>query len=230
MTTEPLPKPEDYSTDDELGCASARRAGGRCPARYERAGGREPGDRIVACHLEAGHPGDHEEADTEVTWVSHPLDAELVERSDPPEDDRFTEGRVQALLDVGEAMSPTGEWPVEALGQVVPAVRDLVRRINVLAEEKYALTETLALRDGELASANAQRDQARARVAYLENELEEEQAAAASIRSASSTPVSDEGDDGPHFGWSSWLAARVAAERPGEAGSKNASKEDNFDV
>lgn len=41
----------------------------RCPARYERPGGREPGDRIVACHLQAGHSGEHEEADTEVTWV-----------------------------------------------------------------------------------------------------------------------------------------------------------------
>jgi hypothetical protein len=42
----------------------------RCPARYEREGGALPGDRIVECHLEAGHPGEHEEADTEVTWVN----------------------------------------------------------------------------------------------------------------------------------------------------------------
>lgn len=45
-----------------------------CPARYERPGGRERGDRIVKCHLPAGHPGEHEEVDTEVTWSHHRLD------------------------------------------------------------------------------------------------------------------------------------------------------------
>ncbi|GAA4439551.1 hypothetical protein [Phytohabitans houttuyneae] len=42
--------------------------------------------------------------------------------------DRFADGRAQALLDVGEAMSPTGESPPEALGNVVDAVRELARR------------------------------------------------------------------------------------------------------
>lgn len=41
-----------------------------CRAQYQRPGGRQPGDRIVHCHLPAGHPGEHEEADTEVTWES----------------------------------------------------------------------------------------------------------------------------------------------------------------
>lgn len=39
-----------------------------CTAQYERPGGRQPGDRIVRCHLQAGHPGEHEEDGTEVTW------------------------------------------------------------------------------------------------------------------------------------------------------------------
>lgn len=51
----------------------------RCPSRYGRHGGREIGDRIVACHLPTGHPGEHEEADTEVTWVD---DAQPLKRSD----------------------------------------------------------------------------------------------------------------------------------------------------
>lgn len=40
-----------------------------CRAEYERPGGRQHGDRIVRCHLLAGHPGEHEEANTEVTWI-----------------------------------------------------------------------------------------------------------------------------------------------------------------
>jgi hypothetical protein len=58
----------------------------RCPARYEREGGRDPGDRIVECHLEAGHPGEHEEEGTEVTWLP----------DEPDDHDRFRE---QALAD-----------------------------------------------------------------------------------------------------------------------------------
>jgi hypothetical protein len=42
----------------------------RCPATYERDAGREPGDRIVECHLQAGHPGEHEEDGTDVTWIN----------------------------------------------------------------------------------------------------------------------------------------------------------------
>jgi hypothetical protein len=42
----------------------------RCPEIYEREGGREPGDRLVECHLQAGHPGEHEEAGTDVTWLN----------------------------------------------------------------------------------------------------------------------------------------------------------------
>lgn len=41
-----------------------------CRDEYVREGGRHPGDRIVRCHLPAGHPGEHEEADTEVTWIN----------------------------------------------------------------------------------------------------------------------------------------------------------------
>ena len=41
-----------------------------CRSEYIRRGGAEPGDRIVRCHLPAGHPGEHEEAETEVTWLS----------------------------------------------------------------------------------------------------------------------------------------------------------------
>jgi len=40
----------------------------RCGSEYTRPGGRERGDRIIRCHLAHGHPGEHEEADTEVTW------------------------------------------------------------------------------------------------------------------------------------------------------------------
>jgi hypothetical protein len=44
--------------------------GGVCRSEYERAGGRNRGDRIVRCHLPDGHPGEHEEADTEIQWSS----------------------------------------------------------------------------------------------------------------------------------------------------------------
>jgi hypothetical protein len=30
----------------------------------------DPTARIIRCHLAAGHPGEHEEADTEVTWIA----------------------------------------------------------------------------------------------------------------------------------------------------------------
>lgn len=40
----------------------------KCESEYKRPGGRQRGDRIVRCHLERGHSGHHEEADTEVTW------------------------------------------------------------------------------------------------------------------------------------------------------------------
>lgn len=39
-----------------------------CPARYERPGGAQPGDRIVHCTLLEGHDGDHEETFTGSTW------------------------------------------------------------------------------------------------------------------------------------------------------------------
>lgn len=41
----------------------------RCPATYPRSASTPPNTRSVHCHLEAGHPGEHEEADTEVTWL-----------------------------------------------------------------------------------------------------------------------------------------------------------------
>jgi hypothetical protein len=40
-----------------------------CPARWERPGGRQRGDRLVACHLQSGHEGEHEEEGTDVTWT-----------------------------------------------------------------------------------------------------------------------------------------------------------------
>jgi hypothetical protein len=42
----------------------------QCPDQYERAGGRERGDRIVHCHLSVGHRGPHIELDTDSTWTS----------------------------------------------------------------------------------------------------------------------------------------------------------------
>lgn len=42
----------------------------RCPVEYEREGGHQRGDRIVHCHLNAGHPGEHEEEGAGVTWVN----------------------------------------------------------------------------------------------------------------------------------------------------------------
>ena len=47
----------------------------QCPVQYERLGGRQHGDRIVHCHLERGHPGEHEEADTGVTWLTPPAES-----------------------------------------------------------------------------------------------------------------------------------------------------------
>jgi len=41
----------------------------RCPATYPRPANTPPNTRIVHCHLEAGHPGEHEEEGTEVTWL-----------------------------------------------------------------------------------------------------------------------------------------------------------------
>jgi hypothetical protein len=92
----------------------------RCPARYEREGGRDPGDRIVKCHLEAGHPGEHEEEGTEVTWPQDDLDRFLAEQLKDPEFARvwqrqelrdwraayergFQRGRTQGAEDTGRA-------------------------------------------------------------------------------------------------------------------------------
>lgn len=47
----------------------------RCPATYERPTGRERGDRLVECHLQAGHPGEHEEACTDATWINEAEEA-----------------------------------------------------------------------------------------------------------------------------------------------------------
>ncbi len=41
-----------------------------CPATYERPAGRERGDRLVECHLQAGHSGEHKEDGTDVTWIN----------------------------------------------------------------------------------------------------------------------------------------------------------------
>lgn len=41
---------------------------GYCLHQYERPGGRRHGDRVVECRQWAGHPDDHEEADTGFTW------------------------------------------------------------------------------------------------------------------------------------------------------------------
>jgi hypothetical protein len=82
----------------------------RCPARHQRPGGAQPGDRIVACHLPAGHHGDHEEADTEATWTDpttrlcrrcgRPADVEQVEVTqlgDP--EPRYLDGTVRCRTD-----------------------------------------------------------------------------------------------------------------------------------
>jgi hypothetical protein len=52
-----------------LGRKQAEAAVPACRSEYERPGGRNRGDRIVRCHLPDGHPGEHEEADTEATWT-----------------------------------------------------------------------------------------------------------------------------------------------------------------
>lgn len=40
----------------------------RCTSQYERPGGREQGDRVVECHLSAGHSGRHAEVGTGISW------------------------------------------------------------------------------------------------------------------------------------------------------------------
>jgi hypothetical protein len=64
-----------------------------CRAQYRPPGGHQRGDRIVDCHLPNGHPGEHEEADTETTWTDLPtalgeIGAELTQA----EADAFTAG------------------------------------------------------------------------------------------------------------------------------------------
>jgi hypothetical protein len=53
----------------------------QCTAEYERPGGRQRGDRIVRCHLQAGHPGEHEEDGTDVTWIDTPVSTPEESRS-----------------------------------------------------------------------------------------------------------------------------------------------------
>lgn len=85
----------------------------RCPARYEREGGRLPEDRLVHCHLEAGHPGEHEEADTEVTWLNDALDDHERFRdqvlADPARRDAYIQARVDAAYQRGLAEGSDGD-------------------------------------------------------------------------------------------------------------------------
>lgn len=72
----PSPEPPQDSREPEINTSAISgyepRRGAWCNATYEREGGRQPGDRLVVCALPAGHPGEHEEADTEVTWLDPP--------------------------------------------------------------------------------------------------------------------------------------------------------------
>jgi hypothetical protein len=76
----------------------------RCPAEYPRSPNPLPNTRIVRCHLEAGHPGEHEEADTDVTWTD---DAD--ETSAQPEQVRreiANAHRDEVIEGSGEAIEP----------------------------------------------------------------------------------------------------------------------------
>lgn len=88
----------------------------RCPAQYQRPGGRELGDRIVECHLVDCHAGDHEEAGTGFAW-SDPPPADP-SGHDIPEQVYLDAARARVLSDIGGTIGPWNpEW-VEQMIQV----------------------------------------------------------------------------------------------------------------
>jgi hypothetical protein len=74
MATEPMNHPEQparpQQTPDQ---PDTPRPAALCRAQYPTPRGVAPGARIVRCGLPAGHPGEHEEAETEVTWAAEPI-------------------------------------------------------------------------------------------------------------------------------------------------------------
>jgi len=76
----------------------------RCPATYPRSASTLPNTRIVHCHLESGHPGEHEEEGTEVTWL--PDDHERAREqalADPEVREAYIKARVDAAYERGLA-------------------------------------------------------------------------------------------------------------------------------
>jgi hypothetical protein len=79
-----------------------------CRAEYVRAGGRAVGDRIIRCHLPVGHQGEHEEADTEITWQEP--DTELPWATDQPSTYRKKPIEIQAMHFTPENGAAVWEW------------------------------------------------------------------------------------------------------------------------
>lgn len=60
----------------------------RCRAQYPRPANVPPNTRLIHCGLQAGHPGEHEEDDTEVTWTPDDSTAPRSQTCGPCRDDR----------------------------------------------------------------------------------------------------------------------------------------------
>jgi hypothetical protein len=125
----------------------------RCTARYERPGGRESGDRIVACHRPAGHPGDHEEADTGVTWPAHRLDTPPVTPAADLADDHKRAARAEPRYSV-------------AFNALTAALATADRFI-ALSEREHATIAVLAAIDALRRSQPGERTADRSAIDYL---------------------------------------------------------------
>lgn len=98
--------------------ATAQRAS-QCRAEHP-ASGRRPGDRIVACLLGRGHPGDHEDVGTGITWSDPPPAAE--------NPDLYTllrqAGDSKSYQAIGAAYQLGGKHGIEAMREQAEQVAD----------------------------------------------------------------------------------------------------------
>lgn len=97
----------------------------RCSAIYPSTN-TMPNTRIVHCHLEAGHPGEHEEEGTEATWLN---DAEPV--TPTPAEPRATGGIVSSFttwspLDIPAPFELPKPMPPEAVEEWMARFKELM--------------------------------------------------------------------------------------------------------
>jgi hypothetical protein len=112
-----------------------------CRARYPRPANVSPKTRIIRCHLPAGHPGEHEEDGTEVTWIDPPSDREWFIPT--PQDPARRRAMIEEMFGRGGITVTAGPPPPSAT-EIMANIRQVLGHLRQEDEAYQVNLRTLA--------------------------------------------------------------------------------------